>query len=155
MDATLTILSKASCFPEDLRKQASTAKEVRTEWLCVNCDQWTQDKTSEAISVLMQLAQMIPGAQQNMKKQGVKFPGIAFHSNAQTYRSCIKDGLHEKVQFKIEKLQNDWGQEIYVERSYKETNNLQFLLHMVLVPPSSTCYGTSRRWELGEGRQCL
>ena len=74
------------------------------------------------MSVLMQLAEMIPGGLQSLKKQGMKFPGIAFHSNVQTLKSHIKDGHHQKIQFKIVKLQSYQGREIYVERSYKETN---------------------------------
>ena len=68
------------------------------------------------------MAQRIPGAHQALKMREVKFPGIAFHSNVHLYRSCIEEGQHEKVQFKIKKLQSDQGCEIYVERCYKETN---------------------------------
>merc|ERR1712173_307879 len=75
-----------------------------------------------ALSELVQLATLIPGALQSIKVQGMKFPGIVFHSNVQTYRSSILKGQHEKVQFKIEKLASDRGQEIYVERQYRETN---------------------------------
>ena len=125
MDAILTILSKASSFPENLRKQASVVKEVRNKWLCSNLDHWTKDQTREAMSAMMQLAQMVPGAQKSLKTRGAKFPGIVFHSNVQRYRSSINDGQHSKVQFKIEKLQSDQGREIYVERSYKNTNTGQ------------------------------
>ena len=38
MDARLTILSKASCFSGDLRKQALLVKGVRNKWLCSNLD---------------------------------------------------------------------------------------------------------------------
>ena len=40
MDAILTILSHASCFPEDLRNQASTVIVVRNRWLCSKMDHW-------------------------------------------------------------------------------------------------------------------
>ena len=122
MDANFIILSNASCFGEDLRQQASIVREERNKWLCSIMDQWTKDKTSEVLTAIMRLAQMIPGGQQSLKSLGVKFTGIVFHSNVQTYRSCIKDGLHEKVQFKIEKLQSDQRREIYVERSFRETS---------------------------------
>ena len=122
LDAILTILSKASCFPEIQRKQASKVREVRKKWLCSNMDRWTEDETKLALSQLVQLAALIPGALQSIKGQGMKFPGIVFHSNVQTYRSSIMKGQHEKVQFKIKKLQSDSGHEIYVERCYRETS---------------------------------
>ena len=85
-------------------------------------DHWTQENTEKAISDLMALVQRIPGAHKALKMREVKFPGIAFHSNVHIYRSCIKEGQHEKIQFKIKKLESDHGNEIYVERCYKETN---------------------------------
>ena len=125
MDALLTILSKASCFPEDLRKQASKAREVRNQWLCSNLDRWTVENASMAIVTLNQLARMTPGARRSMKNLELKFPGISFHSNLQRYRSRIKGGQHEKVEFKINQLQSKCGREIYVERRYKETKTGQ------------------------------
>ena len=96
-------------------------KEVRNKWLCSNQQIWTKDITADALTVLMELAKMIPsGLLQFLNNRHVIFPGIAFHSNIHTFKSCIKDGKHQKVQFKIEKLQSDQGQEIYVERSYLE-----------------------------------
>ena len=117
MDATLTILSNASCFLEDLRKQSSLVKEVRNKWLCSDMDQWTWENAREARSMLMALAMKIPGAQQSMNKHGEKFPYIAFYANVQNYRSYIRYGKHKRIHFKIEKLQNDQGKEIYVERT--------------------------------------
>ena len=121
LGAILTVLSKASCFPEDLRNQALSVMDVRNSWLCSEMNNWTQENTTKVISELTALAQRIPGAQHALKMREVKFPGIAFHSNAYVYKSCIKEGQHEKVQFKIKKLESDHGCEIYVERSYKET----------------------------------
>ena len=136
MDAILTILSKASCFPENLRKQASAVKDLRNHWLCSTLDHWTKNNTTEAMAQLTQLAQMVPGAQQALKMGKVKFPGIAFHLNVQTYRSLIKDGQHEKVEFKIRKLQSDSGREIYVERCYKEakTGKITSSVNDLLLP---------------------
>ena len=85
-------------------------------------DHWTQENTEKAMSELTAFAQRIPRASKALKMREVKFPGIAFHSNVHLYRSCIKEGQHEKVQFKIKKLESDQGCEIYVERCYKETN---------------------------------
>ena len=121
MDALLTILSQASCFPEDLREQASEVKKVRNKWLCSSSDYWTTDNTEEAMTELAKLAQMIPGAQQALKKREEKFPSIVFHSNIQRYRLSIKDQHHEKIRFKIKKLESVQGREIYVERKYKST----------------------------------
>ena len=124
LDALLTILSKASCFPKELRKQALIAlrvKQLRIKWLCSNSDFWTTEETSGALAQLSQLAHMIPGATQSLKKQDPKFPGIAFFSNVETYRSSIRDSQHEKIEFKIEKLQSKEGREVYVERCFQET----------------------------------
>ena len=60
LDAILTILSKASCFPEVQRKQASKVRGVRNKWLCSNMDHWTEDETKMALSELVQLASLIP-----------------------------------------------------------------------------------------------
>ena len=121
LDALLTILSKASCFPEELRKQALIVRQLRNKWLCSNSDYWTKDESSKALEQLSQLARMIPGAMQSLGKSELKFPGVAFFSNVEAYRTSIQDGQHEKIEFKITKLQSIAGREIFVERRFQET----------------------------------
>ena len=124
LDALLTILSKESSVPEKVREQAKAVRELRNKWLCSDIDFWTADNTAEAISCITHFAQLIPGGVQSMKLKTpeLKFPGISFLVNLHRYRFCIRDGHHEKVEFKIERLQSKCGHEIYVERCYSDSN---------------------------------
>ena len=122
MDALLQIMSKASCFQKDLRKKASSVqKEVRDKWLCTSAEFWTENETEKAFAKIEALAGLVPALSASLKSSADTCAAKEFHRKVQKYRNCVKNGQHEKVQFRINKLLSERQHEIYVERSYKET----------------------------------
>ena len=122
MGAILTVLSKAPCFHRDLREKASLVKEkVRNNWLCSNKEAWTSEAASRATSEIEELLGMIPGVQP-FNNFETSFHANQFHSNVQEYRCCLRSGQNERIRFRSEKLQNNDGREIYIDRSFRDTN---------------------------------
>ena len=60
MDAILAILSRASCFSENLREQASLVRNaVRNKWLCSNMELWTMEETDKALAEIEKLIENV------------------------------------------------------------------------------------------------
>ena len=123
LDAILNILSRASCFKEELRRQALLVqREVRDKWLCSNMEIWTEVKSQKALDEIEELSKLIPSSSAPSTKCGSSQSKTGPHSKIQKFRACIKNGQHEKIQPRIEKLNSVVGREIYVERRFKETS---------------------------------
>ena len=95
---------------------------MRNKWLCSNMELWTVEETEKALAEIEKLIGMIPGLSSSYQMPAASFNSNGFHTKVQKFRSCIESGQHEKIQFKIQRLQSLGGREIYVERSYKESN---------------------------------
>ena len=131
LDAILNILSRASCFKEELRRQAFLVqREVRDKWLCSSMEIWTEVKSQEALDEIEKLSRLILSSSAASTKCWSSQSKTGVHSKIQKFRACIKNGQHEKIQPRIERLKQSkeekarsvGGREIYVERRFKETN---------------------------------
>ena len=86
LDALLTILSRASCFPQKLRTLAASVRQnVRNRWLCSNIEDWTKASIEEANTELHKLALHVPGALETLALPQANLPARRFYSS--TFKS--------------------------------------------------------------------
>eukprot|EP00092_Neocalanus_flemingeri_P015041 GFUD01016245.1.p1 GENE.GFUD01016245.1~~GFUD01016245.1.p1 ORF type:complete len:913 (+),score=201.86 GFUD01016245.1:85-2823(+) len=132
--AILNILSKASCFPGNVRKQAAHVRDtIRNSWAHCKIEDWVQNQMDIAFAEMEKLAQMMPNNEDLLKEldedlKGTKkfeFPMKEFLLKINRFRTDVKNGKHEKIQTKIKKLENFQSKEIYIPRRFKESNGIE------------------------------
>ena len=131
--AILNIFAKASCFPVNIKKQASKVRDdVRNKWAHAVIQDWTSTKMKDSFSELTKLAQMLPGSGGLLKELNDDLKGAKKVEQGQlgreeflliidSYRTSVENGNHMKIDDRIKKLGFGNGQEIYLERRFKET----------------------------------
>ena len=123
LDAILTIIAKASCFSTSTRTQAAKIKaNVVDQWMRVVVEEWTPEKTCSAFSDMKSLAQSksfhekLEQAQNSLE---VDHPLTEALLNIRRYRESIRNGSHDKIEEKLQRLGNTHGKEVFVKRRYR------------------------------------
>ena len=128
--AILNILSKAECFPDNIRKQAARVRdEVRNKWAHAIVNDWTSTKLTDAFHEMTTFVKMLPtnaGVIQELKEDLLElrvfeFPKKNFLLKIDKFRTTVKDGKHQKVQDRIKRLANLQKSEVYLERKFKDS----------------------------------
>ena len=138
LEAVLKIMSKASCFSTLARTQAAKVKKyVMNNWMRVVVEEWTPEKTSSTFSDMKRLAESKSLHEKLNEAHGglqADHPLRQALLNLRGYRESIKNGQHEKIEEKLERLKNVNGKEIFVRRKYRHmgsdntTDNIEDLL---------------------------
>ena len=128
--AILNILSKAACFPDNIRIQSAKVRDnVRNQWAHAVIQEWTPSKLMQSFNELKNLANMLPGNVGLIQEldddlvgaKPLEFPMKNFYLKINNFRTCIQNGRHQKIQEKIKRLESLQGSEIYVERIMKNS----------------------------------
>ena len=128
--ALLNILVKCSTFHKDIQAQAGVVRDaVRNQWAHACIPEWNDNKTNDAFSQMKKLALLMPNSTILITELGEDKLGSTsqvlsikeseekeFLLRLSKYRTCIKDNQNEKIKKKIDKLSNEEGEEIYLNR---------------------------------------
>ena len=126
----MNILSKAECFPDNIRKQAARVRdEVRNKWAHAIVNDWTSTKLTDAFCEMKTFVKMLPtnaGVIQELKEDLLElrvfeFPKKDFLLKIDKFRTAVKDGKHQKVQDRIKRLANPQKNEVYLERKFRDS----------------------------------
>ena len=104
--AVLNVLSKAQCFPDKVKDQASkTRDDIRNPWAHAVIEEWTDIKMDEAFTEMEKLAKMVDNNGElvrklEMDKNGRKKTDFQMKQQLlliDKYRNCVKKGVQTRV----------------------------------------------------------
>ena len=130
--ALLNVLARASIFPDAIRLQAAQVRDtVRNRWAHAVIDDWSEDEMKKAFCQIMNLAQLLPSnldlieelKEDNCGSKEGAIPMKSFLLKLNKYRKSLQDNKIRKVKKKLEMLTNNNGDEVYLERRFKENSS--------------------------------